>query len=67
MNMMNYLHVVAKIRDTWWNSLKDHFRDIQKNKSGDAGESKSAKTITWIFYQEMSFMKPFIYTRQYKI
>ena len=55
------VYLVKTLRDTWWTSLKDHYRDIQKHKSGDAGESKSTKTITWIFYKEMSFMQQFIY------
>ena len=52
-----------KIRDTWWTNMKDHYRTILRSKSGDAGSSKGEKNSTWQFYDEMSFMKRFIYSR----
>ena len=46
------MFVVTKLQKTWWENIKDHYRNICKaNKSGSGGESKSQKTITWHFYE----------------
>ena len=58
------MNLVQKIRDTWWTNIKDHYCDILKKKSGDAGSSKGSQSISWTFYDEMSFMKKFIYSRK---
>ena len=56
---------VNLIRFTWWRNLKDQFRNVVKTqKSGSGGTSKENKRVQWQFYQEMSFMKCYIYSRR---
>ena len=58
--------VVNLIRFTWWRNLKDQFRNVVKiQKSGSGGTSKENKRVQWQFYQEMSFMKTYIYSQRY--
>ena len=48
----------AKIVEKKWKNLSDQFRT--KEKSGTKGPTEAAKAQEWRFYNEMSFLKPYI-------
>ena len=48
----------AKIVEKKWKNLADQFRT--KEKSGAKGPTEAAKAQEWRFYNEMSFLKPYI-------
>ena len=48
-----------------WKNLQDQFRNIMnKKKSGSGGDSIKEVTDKWKFFDRMSFLKPFINSRQ---
>ena len=49
------------IRDTWWESLKNQFRNKLRERSGAEGDTQKEKVEKWTFWREMSFMKRFVY------
>ena len=53
------------IRDTWWESLKNQFRNKLRERSGAEGDTQKEKVEKWTFWREMSFMKCFVYKRGY--
>ena len=58
--------IVVAVINKWWTSLKDQFRRTYKaQKSGSGGVSAGEKRIQWQFYNEMSLMWNYIYSRQY--
>ena len=58
--------IVVAVINKWWTSLKDQFRRTYKaQKSGSGGVSAGEKRIQWQFYNEMSFIRNYIYSRQY--
>ena len=48
----------AKLVEKKWKNLADQFRT--KEKSGAKGPTEAAKAQEWRFYNEMSFLKPYI-------
>ena len=53
------------IRDTWWESLKNQFRNKLRERSDAEGDTQKEKVEKWTFWHEMSFMKRFVYKRGY--
>ena len=53
------------IQDTWWESLKNQFRNKLRERSGAEGDTQKEKVEKWTFWREMSFMKCFVYKRGY--
>ena len=56
-----------------WQSLRDPFRKLEMTrcggaggdkKSGSAGMTLSGKISTWAYYDKMSFLRPYIYSKE---
>ena len=50
-----------------WKSLVDMFRTKDQIRSGAPGTPQAEKAQEWKFYQQMSFIRPYIYSRLYVI
>ena len=73
-NMQKYIKVCLFISEKQLNpyggkSLRDQFRTNYKlereRKSGSQGGDPKGRSISWVFYKEMSFLKKFMYMRPY--
>ena len=49
------------IRDTWWESLQNQFRNKLREQKCAEGDTQKEKVEKWTFWCEMSFMKCFVY------
>ena len=56
------MHVVKTVQD-WWKNLRDQFSQ-KSQRSGSGGEGVDEQAEQWRFYDRMSWMKPFLFTRR---
>ena len=57
-----HLHVVKMVQD-WRKNLRDQFSQ-KSQRSGSGGEGVDEQAEQWRFYDRMSWMKPFLFTRR---